>query len=113
MIGGDGEPHTYLKRGFSAKCAKQYDFLPGSSFTDSVNKITIEVGYVAPDASSAAVTIRRQIPSDQEVCAQTIPYVGGSNDPGYPGYSGGTGSIDACTTCGPGGKTPPKHTQYQ
>ena len=38
---------------------------------------------------------------------------GGGPPPTPPGYSQGTGSLEACTTCGPGGKSPKKPILFE
>jgi hypothetical protein len=105
-IGDDGEPHTWVKKGFASSCAAQYDLPAGGFFRDMANGVIVQVSSIATDASSAMVTVKQASPSDLSVCAPSMP-------PTPPGYSGGTGSLDACTTCGPGGKTPPKPIHFQ
>ena len=105
-MGEDGEPHSYLRSGLLDSCATRFDLQRNSFFTDAANDLTIEVSTIVADAGSAAITVRHRSPSDASVCAASMPYT-------HEGEYGGNASVDKCTTCGPGGKTPPKRIQFQ
>lgn len=105
-VGSDGQPHTWIKKGFTPNCASQYDLPSGGFFKDMVSGVVVDVTAITTDASAATVTVRQASATDGARCAQLPP-------PTPTGYSGGTGSLDACTTCGPGGKTPPKPIRFQ
>lgn len=105
-IGDDGQPHTWIKKGFASSCVAQYDLPPGGFFRDTTNGVIVQVSSIATDASSAMVMVMQASSSDSSVCAPSMP-------PSPTGYSGGTGSLDACTTCGPGGKSPPKPIHFE
>lgn len=105
-IGDDGQPHSWIKKGYSSNCVVQYDLPPGGFFRDITNGVAVEVASIATDASSAMITMKQASPEDASVCAP-MPA------PTPTGYSGGTGSMDTCTTCGPGGKTPPRPIHFE